>query len=399
MARGGSRARARAARRAPRGGPLRAQRGARGGPRAARGRRHRVARAPRGARPRPPDRRARGRRPRRLPVRRARGGARGAHRGARAPRGRSGGRAAGAGPRLPHRPRPRARLHVAAQLPGARRPRPHGTTAGHSPRIASSAASSCRRAPGCGTTPPTPARPSATRAPHGHGAEAGTGAEGPADAPRGPGAAAAGERPHRRGHRPDRRDRQAVHRGPGGDARRRARDRHGAPAVRPRLARMDEDRVPPRATSSTGPRSSGWSTAQTSSCTSPSSSSGPARTPAHINVEGSRNVFEAAAQAGAQRLVYASSVAAYGFPDVEGLLDEEMPAARSRAPPLLRPQGRGRARAGRRARGQRDGRVRVPAVHRRRARGAAAGGQHPLRAARPSACRAPSARCSTRCRS
>jgi UDP-glucose 4-epimerase len=47
----------------------------------------------------------------------------------------------------------------------------------------------------------------------------------------------------------------------------------------------------------------------------------------HINVGGSRNVFEAAAQAGAQRLVYASSVAAYGFPDVEGLLDEEVPAA------------------------------------------------------------------------
>jgi UDP-glucose 4-epimerase len=46
----------------------------------------------------------------------------------------------------------------------------------------------------------------------------------------------------------------------------------------------------------------------------------------HINVEGSRNVFEAAAQAGARRLVYASSVAAYGFPDVEGLLEEEMPA-------------------------------------------------------------------------
>jgi UDP-glucose 4-epimerase len=47
----------------------------------------------------------------------------------------------------------------------------------------------------------------------------------------------------------------------------------------------------------------------------------------HINVEGSPNSFEAAAQAGAQRLVYASSVAAYGFPDVEGLIDEEMPAA------------------------------------------------------------------------
>jgi UDP-glucose 4-epimerase len=47
----------------------------------------------------------------------------------------------------------------------------------------------------------------------------------------------------------------------------------------------------------------------------------------HINVEGSRNVFEAAAAAGAQRLVYASSVAAYGFPDIEGLITEDVPAA------------------------------------------------------------------------
>src|SRR6476469_4273136 len=37
----------------------------------------------------------------------------------------------------------------------------------------------------------------------------------------------------------------------------------------------------------------------------------------HINLEGSRNVFEAAVAAGAQRLVYASSVAAYGFPDLD----------------------------------------------------------------------------------
>ncbi|HEX6391572.1 MAG TPA: NAD-dependent epimerase/dehydratase family protein, partial [Solirubrobacteraceae bacterium] len=39
-----------------------------------------------------------------------------------------------------------------------------------------------------------------------------------------------------------------------------------------------------------------------------------------INLEGSRNVFEAARDAGVQRLVYTSSVAAYGFdednPDV-----------------------------------------------------------------------------------
>jgi nucleoside-diphosphate-sugar epimerase len=46
----------------------------------------------------------------------------------------------------------------------------------------------------------------------------------------------------------------------------------------------------------------------------------------HINVEGSRNVFEAAAAAGAKRLVYASSVAAYGFADVDGLLTEDLPA-------------------------------------------------------------------------
>jgi UDP-glucose 4-epimerase len=46
----------------------------------------------------------------------------------------------------------------------------------------------------------------------------------------------------------------------------------------------------------------------------------------HINVEGSRNVFEATVAAGARRLVYASSVAAYGFPDVDGLLTEDLPA-------------------------------------------------------------------------
>jgi nucleoside-diphosphate-sugar epimerase len=47
----------------------------------------------------------------------------------------------------------------------------------------------------------------------------------------------------------------------------------------------------------------------------------------HVNVEGSRNVFEATVEAGVPRLVYASSVAAYGFPDApDGLLTEELPA-------------------------------------------------------------------------
>ena len=45
-----------------------------------------------------------------------------------------------------------------------------------------------------------------------------------------------------------------------------------------------------------------------------------------INLEGSRNVFEAALASGASRLVYASSVAAYGFHDDNpDVLTEEMP--------------------------------------------------------------------------
>jgi UDP-glucose 4-epimerase len=46
-----------------------------------------------------------------------------------------------------------------------------------------------------------------------------------------------------------------------------------------------------------------------------------------INLEGSRNVFEAAIEAGVKRLVYASSVAAYGFhPENPQPLTEEVPA-------------------------------------------------------------------------
>ncbi|MDQ3608697.1 MAG: NAD-dependent epimerase/dehydratase family protein [Actinomycetota bacterium] len=46
-----------------------------------------------------------------------------------------------------------------------------------------------------------------------------------------------------------------------------------------------------------------------------------------VNLEGSRSVFEAAVAASAKRLVYASSVAAYGFhPDHLELLTEDVPA-------------------------------------------------------------------------
>jgi UDP-glucose 4-epimerase len=44
-----------------------------------------------------------------------------------------------------------------------------------------------------------------------------------------------------------------------------------------------------------------------------------------INIEGSRNVFEATAAAGVPRLLYTSSVAAYGYHDHEGALTEDVP--------------------------------------------------------------------------
>lgn len=53
-----------------------------------------------------------------------------------------------------------------------------------------------------------------------------------------------------------------------------------------------------------------------------------------VNLDGSRNVFEAAAAAGARRLVYTSSVAAYGFdPDAPQPLSEEAPARGSERHP------------------------------------------------------------------
>src|SRR5947199_7147187 len=51
-----------------------------------------------------------------------------------------------------------------------------------------------------------------------------------------------------------------------------------------------------------------------------------------LNVEGSRNVFEAAIEAGAERLCYASSVAAYGFhQDNPDWLTEDVPPRGSQA--------------------------------------------------------------------
>ncbi|HEX4437746.1 MAG TPA: NAD-dependent epimerase/dehydratase family protein [Solirubrobacteraceae bacterium] len=59
---------------------------------------------------------------------------------------------------------------------------------------------------------------------------------------------------------------------------------------------------------------------------------GSARASKRVNLDGSRNVFEAAATAGVKRLVYASSVAAYGFhKDNPQPLTEDIPARGSSA--------------------------------------------------------------------
>ncbi|MDQ3742501.1 MAG: NAD-dependent epimerase/dehydratase family protein, partial [Actinomycetota bacterium] len=57
-----------------------------------------------------------------------------------------------------------------------------------------------------------------------------------------------------------------------------------------------------------------------------------------INLEGSRNVFEAAVAAGVKRLVYTSSVAAYGFHEDNPVpLGEEVPTRGSEAHPSSTP--------------------------------------------------------------
>ena len=93
-----------------------------------------------------------------------------------------------------------------------------------------------------------------------------------------------------------------------------------------------------------------------------------------VNLEGSRNVFEATAASSASRLVYTSSVAAYGFDGRDrGWLTEDMPAAgtkgfyysahKAELEGLLAELAR---RLGHRG-------VRLPALHRRRRRRADAG--------------------------
>ena len=99
---------------------------------------------------------------------------------------------------------------------------------------------------------------------------------------------------------------------------------------------------------------------------------GPRETRA-VNLEGSRNVFEAAVAAGAKRLVYASSVAAYGFHrNNPQPLTEEVPARGTTAHYYSAQKAEVEADAGGGAERRRDRRLRVAAVHRRRPGRAAA---------------------------
>ncbi len=103
-----------------------------------------------------------------------------------------------------------------------------------------------------------------------------------------------------RRHRPDRGDRQAVHHRARARPAGRPHHRHGAPAVRPGRPRLEQDRVPPGRHPRPRRRRRAGRRTRTSSCTSRSSSSPATARAGDINLEGSRNVFEATVAAGAR---------------------------------------------------------------------------------------------------
>ena len=209
---------------------------------------------------------------------------------------------------------------------------------------------------------------------------------------------------HRRRHRPDRRDRQAVHpRARALAATVDADPRHGAAPVRPRGARLEQDRVPPGRRARPRGRRRARRRAPTSSCTSRSSSSRARDESRDDQPRGLAQRLRGGASArGAKRLVYASSVAAYGFhEDNPQPLTEDVPPRGTDAHPYSRrrrPSSRTLLAEVARRTPTTDAYVFRP-VHRRRARGAAADQRDPVRPARPSGCPARCARCSTRCRS
>ena len=119
-----------------------------------------------------------------------------------------------------------------------------------------------------------------------------------------------------------------------------------------------------------------------------------------INVDGSRTVFEATAKAGAERICYASSVAAYGFHDDNPMwLTEDVPARgtpehfysaqKAEVETILDTAAREPPHRG----------VRVPAVRRRRARAPRTCSTRCPTTASPTRCPTRFAACSPTCRS
>ena len=114
-----------------------------------------------------------------------------------------------------------------------------------------------------------------------------------------------------------------------------------------------------------------------------------------INTEGSRNVFEAAVAAGAERLVYTSSVAAYGFhADNPQPLTEEVPPRGSEDFYYSAHKAELERVLDECVAGSGDRGVRLPPLHRRRRRGADADrdDRSPAADLRPAPARPPGAR-------
>ena len=254
------RRRAPAVRRAHGGGSLRALRGAGAVPRRSEGWREQLGRPPRRARDQVPDRGPVDRVPGRVPVLGPGPGC-SRRRGAVDPdRRRPLGDPAPAGPRVPDRARAQRRVHVAAELPGPRRP-VHTPRTGGCSCPASWSEGSRRPAHGsrcCGRTPPRRADSGAPPSASSPGGDDDGGWSSPS--------AAVAEADRGR-HRTDRRHRTLAATQPRAQRSDRADPRDGAAAVRSGRSTGCAGPSTGRETCSTAGRSMSWSAKPTWSCT------------------------------------------------------------------------------------------------------------------------------------
>ena len=179
--------------------------------------------------------------------------------------------------------------------------------------------------------------------------------------------------PDRRRHRADRRDRALAARRARALRQGRPRARHGATAVRSRRARLDEGRVPagrrarPRVGRRAGRRRRRRRPPRVHHLRRPRGD------PAASTWRDPATSSRPRVAAGTRRLVYTSSVAAYGLhPDSPDVLTEDLEPRGNGGLLLLGPEGGARGAAPRAARRHRHRGVHLPALHRRRPRRAGA---------------------------